>query len=134
MRITVENKMHFFVRDESSDGFTDIRIESFMAIPQRNNETKFRRIEDIRLFYHVDIENYEVGSFTIDFGRNDCCYSGHKSEKELYAYMQSDISICNFKSASKEDYLLMREKALKKFLEHRCADFSKLEIGCVFPR
>lgn len=132
--ITKENKIYYFIKDESDETFIRINLESYMAVPQNGNEVKFKRIEDIRLFYAADIENYECATFQIDFGRNDCHNSGCKSLKELNSYMQSDASIYNFKPASKEDYLALREKTFKIFLEHRCADYSKLEIGCPFPR
>lgn len=132
--ITKENKIHFFIKDESDENFVKIELESYMAIPQHDGEIRFKRIEDIRMFYHRDIENCELGSFEIDFGRNDCLYSGCKSVKELYKYQQSDTSIYNFNPASKEDYLALRKKAFRIFLKHRCTDYSKLEIGSEFPR
>lgn len=132
--ITEENKIHYFLKDESSESFIDFNLESYMEIPQHDGEIKFKRIEDIRLFYSSDIEKHEYGSFKIDFGRNDCCYSGYKNVKDLYKCMQSNISIYNFKPASKEDYLVLREKIFKIFLEHHCTDYSKLEIGSEFPR
>jgi hypothetical protein len=132
--ITKENKIHFFIKDESCQNFVKIELESYMAIPQHDSEIRFKRIEDIRIFYHRDIENCEVASFKIDFGRNDCMYSSCQSVKELYKYQQSDTCIYNFKPASKEDYLALREKAFGIFLKHRMADYSKLEIGSEFPR
>lgn len=133
MPITKENKIYYFIKDESDESFVKIYLESYMAVPQNGNEIKFKRIEDIRLFISADIENYECASFQIDFGRNDCHFSGCKSLKELNSYMQSDRSICNYKPSSKEDYFTLREKAFKIFLEHRSVDYSKLEIGCDFP-
>lgn len=134
MKITKENKIHYFIKDESNESFVDIKLESFMTIPQNDLELKFKRIESIRLFFSVDIENYECGSFNIDFGRNDCHFSGHKTVRELNSYMRSDRLICNYETASKKDYLELRDKVFKIFLDHRCADFSKLEIGSAFPR
>jgi hypothetical protein len=134
MPITKENKIHYFIKDESDEKFVRIDLESYMEIPQNNREIKFKRIEDIRMFYSTDIENYECATFQIDFGRNDCHFSGCKNLKEFYDYMQSDRMICNFKPVSKDEFLVLREKAFQIFLEHRCADYSKLEIGCEFPR
>lgn len=134
MPITKENKIYYFIKDESNDKFFSLGLESYMAIPQNDNTVRFKRIEDIYLFFHTDIENYECGTFKIDFGRNDCHFSGCKSLKELNKYMQSDRTIYNYKPATKEGYFALREKVFRLFLEHRCADYSKLEIGCEFPR
>lgn len=134
MKINKENKIHYFIKDVSDESFVQINLESFMEIPQNNLQTKFKVIEQIRLFFSTDIENYECASFSIDFGRNDCHFSGHKSVEKLNKYMQSDFSICNFKRASKEDYLILRDKVFNVFLKHRYADHSKLEIGSEFPK
>lgn len=134
MTITIKNKLHFFIKDESDREFIKIDLESYMEIPQHDGTINFKRIEDLILFFKRNIEEYECASFKIDFGRNDCMNSGCKSVKELYKYMQSDTLIYNLKPATKEDYLILREKAFAIFLKHKCADYSKLEVGSDFPR
>ncbi|RUT67764.1 hypothetical protein D0817_24690 [Flavobacterium cupreum] len=132
MKITQENKIHYFIKDESNETWTSFNLESYMVIPQNNGKIKLKVIEQLRLFFATDIENYECGTFSIAFGRNDCHFSGFDNLTEFYKYMHSNRSICDFQSATKEDYLELREKAFRIFLEHRSADFSKLEIGSEF--
>lgn len=133
MPITKEHQIHYFIKDESNEAFNSFSLESYMAIPQNNNTVNYKRIEQIRLFFSTDMNKYECGSFHVDFGRNDCFYSGCKSYKELLNYMLSDLKVYNFKIASKEDYLSLRDKVFKLFLDHQQADYSQLEVGCDFP-
>ena len=132
--ITKENKIHFFIKDKSDQEFINIDLESYMEIPQRDDKIDFKRIEDLRLFFKRNIEEYECAGFQIEFGRNDCHFSGCKTVKELYKYMQSDSPIYNFKPVSKKEYLELRDEAFEIFLKHKCADYSKLEIGSEFSR
>lgn len=134
MKITKENKIYYFIKDDSKSDFTSYGLESYIAIPKNDNTVDYKRIEEIRLFFHKDMENYECGSFKIDFGRNDCIFSGCKSYNELIKYMLSDSKFYNFKSVTKDEYLEFRDKAFKTFLDHKQADYSKLEIGCEFHR
>ncbi len=129
MKITEQTPIHFFVGDKSNLNWNDIRLESFLEIPN-NGKVRFKAIESIHLFAHTSIEETEVCSYQVSFGRNDCTYSGHDSLKSLIEKMQSNFPIYGFKNVSKEEYLIFRAKTFKLLNQHPFANYENLEVNC----
>ena len=62
------------------------------------------------------IEEHELCSFQIDFGRNDCQYSGDKTLTDLRELKESDASIYRFKLVDKSEYFQLRKKVFELYL------------------
>ncbi len=133
MKITEENPIHFFVKDQSCDRWYRIELEAFLEIPQHDDTSDFRTVEDIRLFMSTDLVDYECGTFQIDFGRADGIHSWAKTLKELIEIQarESSMSI-GFSQATKEEYLKLREKAFNIYLKHPKTDYEGLKLGSEF--
>ncbi|MES2379711.1 MAG: hypothetical protein V4538_01630 [Bacteroidota bacterium] len=129
MKITEHTPIHYFIKEEYNHAFHQIYLYSYLEIPQQDNYSRFKQMEKIRLFFSKDLDNHEVGVFEINFGRNDCMYSGHKTLKELVKQKTSNSSIENFKVANQEQYLALRQKAFDIYLSHPKTNFDKLQIG-----
>ncbi|WP_281991225.1 hypothetical protein [Aquimarina aggregata] len=126
MKITKDTPIHYFIKDRSNSDWYNLDLEAYLEIPQGDGKSKFQVIEDIHLFYNTDLKNYESGSFQISLGRDSCHYSGHDTIHKLIEQQQRDVPIYGFKKVSKDEYLALRDKAFKIYLNHRNLDFEKL--------
>ena len=134
MKITEHTPIHYFIRNEVNDSFHKIELEAYLEIPQSTDVSKFRCIEDIRLFNSKDMDNHEIITFQCDGGRNTVVHSWANNLKDLVEYKESDASICRFKKTDKESYLILRETVFRIYMSHPKTDFDKLEIGSQFNK
>jgi hypothetical protein len=118
--------MHFFVADKSNQDWHDVRLESYLQVSD-NDKTRFKVIESIHLFAHAFIEQTEICSYQVSFGRDDCMWSGHNSLKSLVDQKLSDAPIYGFKIVNKEEYIKLRAKTFELLNQHPFTDYEKLK-------
>jgi len=129
MILRTDTPIHYFIKDESDSNFYEMELEAYLELPQ-NGYSKFRNIEDMRLFISTDMERNNVSDFQIDHGHTTSCYSGYDSLKELIEGKTKDRGmITGFTVATQEQYLALRQKAFDIYLKYPHVDFNRLKIG-----
>lgn len=129
MILRTDTPIHYFIKDESSADWHSLYLKCYLEVPQNSGKFDYRQLEHIWLFISAKIDSHEVGHFKIEFGRNDCIAAGERTYKDFAKYLTDDYSLGNFKVATQEQYLALRQKAFDIYLKHPHLDFNRLKVG-----
>jgi len=128
-------KIHYFLRDSSDDAWHDIELvawlehENVLYDDTNKHQSSFNSVETIRL--HASKQaNYQISSFGIDFGKDDCINSGARTLQELIKQQKEGRSswrISKLKNVNKNEYECVRKKVFEIYHQEMFLDLDKLE-------